>query len=58
MHTAGDHFTLNGVTVKPGERATIDLPVGRLYTHAPMTIPVHVVSGKNPGPRLFISRDS
>ena len=55
MLTAGDHFTLNGVTVKPGERATIDLPVGRLYTHAPMTIPVHVVSGKKPGPRLFIS---
>ena len=53
---AGDQsFTLNGITVKPGQRATIDLPVGRLYTHAPMTIPVHVVNGKKPGPRLFIS---
>lgn len=46
---------INGVTIKPGTRTTIDLPAGRLYTHAPMTIPVHVISGKKPGPRLFIS---
>lgn len=48
-------LTINGITVKPGTRATIDLPVGRLYTHTPMTIPVHVVCGKRPGPCLFIS---
>ena len=48
-------FTINGITVKPGTRKTIDLPAGRLYTHAPMSIPVHVVNGKNKGPRLFIS---
>lgn len=46
---------INGVTIKPGTRTTIDLPAGRLYTHAPMTIPVHVISGKKPGPRLFLS---
>ena len=48
-------FTINSNVVKPGERATIDLPAGRLYTHTPMTIPVHVINGKHPGPRLFIS---
>jgi len=48
-------FAINGVTVKAGERATIDLPAGRLYTHTPMTIPVHVINGKQAGPRLFIS---
>lgn len=48
-------FSINGSTVAPGTRATIDLPAGRLYTHAPMTIPVHVISGKISGPRLFIS---
>jgi len=47
--------TINGVTVQRGTRTTIDLPAGRLYTHTPMTIPVHVVSGKHPGPILFIS---
>ena len=46
---------INGVSVEPGTRTTIDLPAGRLYTHAPMTIPVHVVSSKHAGPRLFIS---
>lgn len=48
-------LAINGITVKAGMRTTIDLPAGRLYTHAPMTIPVHVVSGKRPGPRLFLS---
>ncbi len=53
--TANQAFAINGITVKPGIRTTIDLPAGRLYTHAPMTIPVHVVNSKHAGPRLFIS---
>lgn len=48
-------LTINGITVKPGTRVSIDLPTGRLYTHTPITVPVHVVSGKKAGPRLFIS---
>ena len=31
------------------------LPVPRLYTHTAMTMPVHVVHGKQEGPRLFVS---
>ena len=46
---------INGITIKPGERLTIDLPTARLYTHAPMSMPVNVVSGKKQGPILFIS---
>jgi len=46
---------INDVTIKAGTRTTIDLPAGRLYTHAPVTIPVHVISGKKSGPRLFVS---
>lgn len=53
--TKNSPFTINGCTVTPGSRTTVDLPAGKLYTHAPMTIPVHVVSGKNDGPRLFVS---
>lgn len=45
----------NGQEILPGTRTTIDLPAGRLYTHTPMTIPVHVIRGKRPGPRVFIS---
>lgn len=33
----------------------IDLPLPRLYTNALMTMPVHVIRGKKPGPRLFVS---
>ena len=48
-------FTLNGVVVAAGERATIDLPMARLYTHSKMGLPVHVVHGKQAGPALFVS---
>jgi predicted deacylase len=48
-------LTINGVTFSPGTSTTVELPVGRLYTHAPMTMPVHVIRGKKSGPRLFVS---
>lgn len=48
-------FHINGTIIKRGTRTTVDLPAGRLYTHTPMSIPVHVISGKQDGPRLFIS---
>lgn len=38
-------FEISGTTVKPGTRTTIQLPFGRMYTHTPMSIPVHVVRG-------------
>ncbi len=31
------------------------MPVPRLYTHAEMDIPVQVIHGRRPGPRLFVS---
>ena len=48
-------FSLNGTVVAAGERATIDLPMARLYTHSKMGLPVHVVHGKQAGPTLFVS---
>ncbi len=48
-------ITIGGTCVQPGERATIDLPIARLYTHTEMTLPVHVVHGKKDGPVLFVS---
>lgn len=55
MTKPAESLAINGVTIETGSRSTIYLPVGRLYTHAPMKIPVHVIRGKHPGPRLFIS---
>lgn len=48
-------FEIGGHIVKPGESQTLELEVGRLYTHTPITIPVRVISGKADGPGLFIS---
>ncbi len=51
---ANQPITIDGVTVRPGTRHSIDLEVGRLYTHSPTTMPVQVVSGKKAGPVLFV----
>ncbi len=48
-------FTVNGTTVQPGERAVVDLPIAKLYTHADLNIPLQIICGKSAGPRLFIS---
>lgn len=48
-------FEIGDTLVAPGARATVDLPVARLYTNNEMTIPVQVVHGKWPGPVLFVS---
>ena len=48
-------FTLGGIEIGAGTRTTIDLPMARLYTHSKVTLPVHVVHGRQAGPTLFIS---
>ncbi|MCK7595225.1 succinylglutamate desuccinylase/aspartoacylase family protein [Pseudomarimonas salicorniae] len=48
-------FEIGGRTVRPGERATVDLPISLLSNHQPMTLAVHVVHGRQPGPVLFLS---
>lgn len=48
-------FSLNGEKVKAGERRVIHLPVANLYIHSEMSLPVHVLRGKRPGPTVFIS---
>ena len=48
-------LTINGVEIRPGERVTVDLPVARLYTHTPLTMPVHVIHGRTTGARLFVA---
>ena len=50
-----DAIEIAGIEVAPGTRVTIALPVTKLYTHALIEIPIHVIRGKRDGPRLFIS---
>ncbi len=45
---------IGGKRIAPRSRATVDLPVPQLYTHTAMTMPVHVVRGREDGPHLFV----
>ncbi|QFT84452.1 aspartoacylase [Halomonas sp. THAF12] len=47
-------FELADVRVAPGTRQQIDVPAARLYTHAPLYIPVEVVHGRQPGPVMLV----
>jgi len=47
-------FLLADQEVSPGTRATIDLPIMDLSTHAPLSMPIQVIHGKKAGPTLFI----
>jgi len=47
-------ITIGGTTVLPGKRARIDIPIGRRATGADVMLPVEVVNGRRPGPRLFV----
>jgi predicted deacylase len=48
-------FDIGGTSVRPGQRATIDLDVPDLYTHTGITLPVQVIHGRKDGPVLFLS---
>lgn len=51
----GDELRIGETPVGRGERRTIDVPLPRLYTHGELAMPVQVVRGKKPGPRLLLS---
>jgi len=48
-------ITIGATRVRPGERASINLPIADLYTGTSVSMPVKVVNGKRPGPVLFVS---
>jgi predicted deacylase len=53
--TKNSAFTIGDVTVAPGTRASINMPVADLYTGTSLAMPVKVVCGKRAGPTLFVS---
>ncbi len=55
MGTTPDSLEINGVVIPPGARETMLIPVSRRYTAAEVSLPVSVIHGRKPGPRLFIS---
>ena len=45
----------NGTDILPGSRQTIHLTLPSLYTHNHVTMPVHIIHGRRPGPKLVIT---
>ncbi len=48
-------FAIGGRRIVAGARETINLPVSVLSDHTPVTMSVHVVHGRQPGPTMFVS---
>jgi len=53
--TANKAITIGQTVVKPGQRASISLPVADLYTSTSLSMPVKVICGRRAGPVLFVS---
>lgn len=50
-----DDFVIGGERIQRRDQCMVELPLPPLYTHTPMTLPVHVMRGAKAGPRLFVS---
>lgn len=48
-------LTIGGKSFRRGERGVVDLPVGRLVSHAELDMRVFVVRGRVAGPVLFVT---
>lgn len=48
-------ITVGGVTVRPGQRQNVDLPIADLYTTTSLHMPLQVICGRQAGPTAFVS---
>lgn len=48
-------LVIHNKVIKPGERTIVQIPMPALYNSSPMTMPVHVLRSKLPGPCLLIT---
>jgi predicted deacylase len=51
----GKWITIGGEAIAPGQRRQIEIPVSRLPTQTLISLPVVVIHGSEPGPRLWLS---
>lgn len=50
-----ESFTIGERQVAPGRRELVELPVARLFTGSLLSLPVVVIHGRAPGPRVWLS---
>ncbi|MEO6154807.1 MAG: succinylglutamate desuccinylase/aspartoacylase family protein [Thermomonas sp.] len=48
-------FEIGGISIAPGERQNVSLPLSVMSNHTPMNLPIHVAHGKREGPTMFVS---
>ncbi|MCF7984767.1 MAG: succinylglutamate desuccinylase/aspartoacylase family protein, partial [Thiohalocapsa sp.] len=46
---------IGGRVIQPGQRVRVDVPLPSLFTQTQVYLPVHVLHGRRPGPRLFLT---
>lgn len=52
---AREPFDIAGISIAPGERVNVNLPLSVLSNQTPMSLPVHVIHGRRDGPTVFVS---
>ncbi len=55
MNAVAAPIRVAGHTLEPGTRRRIELPAARLATGSPLGLPVEVVHGLRPGPRVWLT---
>lgn len=55
VKSSNEPFEFGGSLIAPGSRETIELPLSLLSDHTPITLPVQVFHGRQPGPTLVIN---
>lgn len=50
-----EDLVIGGVSIPPGTRQSIELPIARLVTGSMLTLPVVVIRGDRPGPAVWLS---
>lgn len=50
-----ENIKIGEFEIAPGESRQIELPVSKLYTNAPVSLPVHIFRSKKQGPVVFVS---
>ncbi len=48
-------FEIGDISVAPGERRNVSLPLSVMSNRTPITLPIHVAHGKREGPTMFVS---
>jgi predicted deacylase len=48
-------ITIGEISIKPGTKKSMELPIAKLVTGTPISLPVVVLNGRRPGPSAFLT---